>query len=245
MFAATLTAEAAFALPERLNTTLAVVAACRDYYERMKPCWPGLELEAWHWHKPQPAITAPSAIAEAWASPIWGSVPLSGTPGILWVLPNQIRLYACSKLSGFAADHEGCQTPIRQVCRAIARALDTDRVLYLPDSGDWPSEVGDLHDRTFDEALARLTAWQPPVSALGALGYGRAVRSGFHYADGALRRPDGTPVPEQEIMPGRDWISSAGVTRYSDGRMVPAEELARPDLRGGFAYYVDDFHDLA
>jgi len=32
---------------------------------------------------------------------------------------------------------------------------------------------------------------------------------------------------------------------YDGGTVVPAEELARRDLRGGFAYYVDDFHDLA
>jgi len=117
-------------------------------------------------------------------------------------------------------------------------------VLYLPDSGDWPSEVGDLCDTRFDEALARLAAWGPPVSAIGALGYGRAVRSGYHYADGALRRSDGTPLTENEIYSGGNRIYSDGVVRYFDGTLVPAEELARPDLRGGFAYYVDDFLDL-
>lgn len=245
MFAATLTAEAAFALPERLNNTLAVVEACRDYHTRMQPCMPGVELEAWRWHKPRPAITAPSSITEAWASPTWGSVSLEGAPGLLWVYPHQIRLSADSKLGGFATDHEGCQVPIRQVCRAIAYTLETNRVLYLPDSGDWPSEVGDVHDCTFDQALARLAAWGPPVSEIGALGYGHGLRLGFHYADGALRRPDGTPVPEDEIIPGRGWISSGGITRYPDGQLVPAEELGRPHLHGGFVYYIDDFHDLA
>jgi hypothetical protein len=244
IFAARLTAEQAFALPERLNTTLAVVAACRAYYKHAKPYSRGLELERWQWVKFPPAITAPSVIAQAWASPRCGSVQLSGTPGYLQLHPNRVRYTGGPKLSGFAANYEGCQNPIRQVCRAIARALDSDRVIYLPDSGDWPAEVGELRDYSFDESLARLTAWGPPVSVLGALGYGRAVRSGFHYADGALRRADGTVVPQDEIVPGRDWVWSAGVTRYADGRLVPAEELARPDLRGGFAYYVDDFRDL-
>lgn len=244
MFAATLTAEEAFALPERLNTTLPVVAACRAHHQQRRLHSHGRELEVWQWDRFRTAITAPSTIAEVWASPTGGDVWLWGEPGILIVQPNQIRLSVGVKLSGFAADYEGCQTPIRRVCRAMARALDTHRVLYLPDSGDWASGVGDLDRVSFEESLARLTAWGPPVAVIGALGYGRAVRSGFHYADGALRRPDGTAVPEEEIMPGRDWIWSAGVTRYSDGRLVPAEELARPDLRGGFAYYIDDFHDL-
>jgi hypothetical protein len=64
----------------------------------------------------------------------------------------------------------------------------------------------------------------------------------------SLTADEAFALPERlntEIMPGRNWIWSAGVTRYSDGTLVPAEELARPDLRGGFAYYVDDFHDLA
>ena len=117
-------------------------------------------------------------------------------------------------------------------------------MIYLPDSGEWPEGPGDLNDTEFDDALARLTAWGPPVPLIGALGYGRAVRSGYHYADGSLRRPDGTAVPEDEIQPGRYWMYSGGITRYYDGRPVPAEELARPDLRGGFAYFVDDFRDL-
>lgn len=243
IFAATLTAEQAFALPERLNTTLAVVAACRAYYEHLKPSMSSLERETWHWDESRRAITAPSAIAEAWASPA-RVVRLSGTPGGLWVHPNRIRYPAFPKLSGFATDYEGCQTPIRLVCRAIAHALGTDRVLYLPDSGEWPAEVGDLSDSSFDEALARLAAWGPPAAPLGALGYGRAVRAGYRYTDGALRRSDGTPMTTRDLAPGYDWVISGGVTRYADGRLVPAEELARPNLLGGFAYYVDDFHDL-
>jgi hypothetical protein len=245
VFAATVTAEEAVALPARLNRAPAVVAACRAYYAQRKPSMRGLELEEWAWDDHQPAITAPSVIVEAWASPYVGSVWLSGTLGLLCVKPDQIRSRPGPKLSGFAADYEGCQAPIRQVCRALVRELGADRVLYLPDSGDWPSEVGDLYDTPFDEALARLTAWGPPVSAIGALGYGRAVRSGFHYADGALRRADGTPVPEAEIMPGGNRIHAGGIVTYYDGTPVPPEELARPDLRGGFAYYVDDFRDLA
>jgi hypothetical protein len=170
-------------------------------------------------------------------------VGLLGTPGHLWLWPNQITMSG-PRLSSFALDHQGYQTPIRRVCRAIAHALGTDRVLYVPD-GDWPSEVGDLCNTRFDQVLVRLTAWGPPVSTFGALAYGSAVRSGYHYADGALRRADGTAVPENEIIPGRGQWSSGGITYYMDGRRVPPEELARPDLRGGFAYYVDDFRDLA
>ncbi len=245
VFAATVTAEEAFALPARLDSAPAVVAACRAYYAQMKPHLPGLELHGWEWNENWPAVTAPSVIVEAWASPYLGSVPLSGMPGLLFLRPNQISLSPGPKLAGFAADYEGCQEPIRQVCRALARELGTDRVLYLPDSGDWPAEVGDLCDTRFDEALTRLTAWGPPVSAIGALGYGHAVRSGHYYADGALRRPDGTPVPAAEIAPRSNWIYSRGIVTYHDGTLVPAEELTRPDLRGGFAYYIDDFRDLA
>lgn len=246
MFAATVTADEAFTLPARLDSAPAVVAACRDYYEQMQPSKPGLELGSWQWDELWPAVTAPSTIVEAWESPYMGIIPLTGTPGILWLRPNQIKFSPGERLSGFADDDRGCQTPTRQVCRAIARFFGTDRVLYLPDSGPWPAEIGDPEeDVRFDELLARLTAWAPPVTELGALEYGRAVRSGYHYADGALRRPDGTPVPEDQISPGHDWISSGGITHYADGSPVPAEELARPDLRGGFAYYVDDFRDLA
>lgn len=245
VFAATVTAEEAFSLPERLNRAPRVVAACRAYYQRMKPSMPGLEPCAWSWHQSWPMISTPSAIVDAWASPFLGNVMLAGTPGLLSLQPRRITLGSCWPLAGFAADHEGCQAPIRQVCRALADALGTDRVLYLPDSGDWPPELRDLHDPPFDETLARLTAWGPPVSAPGALGYGRAVRSGYHYAGGALRRPDGTPVPEDEIAPHVDWYVSGGIAYYLDGNRVPPEELARRDLRGGFAYYVDDFRDLA
>jgi hypothetical protein len=244
VFAATVTAEEAFALPARLNRAPAVVAACRAYYEYERPRVPGVLRREWAWDRQEPEITAPSVIREAWASPYLGSVWLAGTPGLLWLAPNQITSCIGPRLSGFAADHEGCQEPIRRLCRALVHELGGDRVLYLPDSGDWPSEVGDLHDVKFDEALARLTAWGPPVAAIGALGYGSAVRSGYHYADGALRRPDGTPVPEAEIMPGGNRIYSGGIVTYYDGTLVPPEELARRDLRGGFAYYIDDFRDL-
>jgi hypothetical protein len=244
VFAATVSAEEAFALPERLNSSLPVVAAGRAYYEQMKPYSPGLELHAWRWDDEWQKITAPSAIAEIWEAPIRGSAQLSGTPGLLWIRPTRIELMPGPKLSGFASDYEGCQTPIRRVCRAIAHVLDCDRVLYLPDSGDWPSELVDLEDKRFDEALARLAAWGPPASAIGALEYGGAGRHGYHYADGALRRSDGTPASEDEICPGYHWHISGGITTYPDGRLVPAEELARPHLRGGFVYYVDDFRDL-
>lgn len=244
IFPASLTADEAFALPDRLNTEPPVVAACHAYFEHMKQTWPGLEPRPWHWQGHRPAITAPSMVAEAWRTPHLGEVSLLGTPGFLHVQPHRIR-HSSLNLHAFATDHAGWQAPIRRVCRAIAHVLGTDRVLYLPDSGDWAPGIDDLSRVPFDEVLERLAAWGPPVSAIGALAYGRAVRSGFHYADGALRHPDGTPVSENEIMPGRGWIWSAGVTRYSDGTLVPAEELARPDLRGGFAYYVDDFDDLA
>jgi len=245
VFAATVTAEEAFALPARLNRAPAVVAACRAYYEAMKPIMRGLELKQWTWFEPGPAITAPSAIVESWASRYEGDVSLSGTPGLLNLSPNRISMGAVSRQSGFAADDEGRQGPTRRVCRALAHEFGTDRVLYLPDSGDWPSEVGDLYDTRFDEALARLAAWGPPVSEIGALGYGGAVRNGYHYADGALRRPDGTPLTENEIYSGGNRIHAGGDVRYFDGTLVPPEELARPDLRGGFAYYIDDFRDLA
>lgn len=236
VFAATLTAEEAFALPQRLNGAPAVAAACREQSE------PGAEPEPWKWQRHRPAITSPSAIVEAWAP---GQVPMLGSPGFLYVGSTRIALHPCVKFSGFASDYEGCQAPIRQVCRALAHELGADRVLYLPDSGDWPSELHGLDDVGFDDALARLTAWGPPAAELGALAYARGLRHGYHYADGALRRPDGTPVPKAEIWPGYNWIYSAGITTYHDGTLVPAEELARPTLHGGFAYYVDDFADLA
>jgi hypothetical protein len=242
VFAATVTAEEVFALPARLNSAPAVVAECRAYLQHMEF---HREQHEWYWHDVWPAITDPSMIVEAWASPDRGIAPLLGPPGLLWLGPHQIRFSPGHNLSGFAADYEGCQEPVRRVCRALAHELGADRVLYLPDSGDWPSEVGYLEDTRFEDALARLTAWGPPVSAIGALGYGRAVRSGYHYADGALRRPDGTPLSEAEIAPGANWVHSGGITRYYDGTLVPAEELARPYLRGGFAYYVDDFRALA
>jgi hypothetical protein len=241
LFAATVTAEEAFALPARLDGAQAVAAACRGYRSPDL----GLELSRWEWDKSWPAITTPSVIVEAWASPYLGSVPLSGPAGLLFVRRDQLSLHPGAKLTGFATDYKGCQEPIRRVCRALARELGTDRVLYLPDSGDWPSEVSDLYDTRFDDALAQLTAWGPPVSAIRALAFGRAVRNGYHYADGALRRLDGTPVPDAEIWLNRDWISSGGIARYHDGTLVPSEELARPDLRGGFAYFIDDFRDLA
>ncbi|HSS00834.1 MAG TPA: hypothetical protein VLM79_27440 [Kofleriaceae bacterium] len=244
VFAATLTAEEVFALPARLNSAPAVEAACRAYREQRFPRASGVERERWRWDDLWPAITTPTSILEAWASPTQGCPPLHGPPGLLWLEPHQLRLSPLATLSGFAADYEGCQSPIRRVCWAIARELGVDRVLYLPDSGDWPPEVGDLGDTPFDEARARLAAWAPPVSAIGALGYGRAVRNGYHYADGALRRPDGTALSEAEIMPCRSWITSGGVATYHDGTLVPPEELARTDLRAGFAYYVDDFRDL-
>lgn len=244
VFAAALTAEEAFALPARLDGAPAVAAACRAYYEKMKPRMPGLELRGWAWFDARPAITDPSAIAEAWATPHLGRVRLSGVPGFLCVQRHQIRMSALSKLGWFAVGDPGEQEMIRRVCRAIAHELGTDRVLYLPDSGDWPAEVGDLYGTRFDDVLAQLTAWGPPVSAIGALAYGRAVRSGYHYADGALRRPDGTALLPTEIMPGYNWIHSGGIVTYHDGTHVPPEELARPDLRAGFAYYVDDFGDL-
>jgi hypothetical protein len=246
VFAATVSAEEAFTLPERLNSSLPVVAAGRAYYEQTKPHSPGLELHAWQWDEEWQKITAPSAIAEAWASPIWGPerVLVLGTPGHLSICPTRIELAPGPKLSGFASNYQGCQAPIRRVCRAIAHVLGCDRVLYLPDSGDWPSELVDLEDTQFDEAFARLAAWGPPASAIGALEYGGAGRHGYHYADGALRRLDGTPASQEEISPGHHWNISGGITTYPDGRLVPAEELARPHLRGGFTYYVDDFHDL-
>ncbi len=245
LFAATITAEDAFTLPDRLNRSPLVVAADRAYYHQMKPYSPGLELHAWQWDEIGPTIATPSAIVEAWNSPIPDSATLSGTSGLLWLRSNQIKLGAGPRLSGFADDYQGCQGPIRRLCRAIGHVLGADRVIYLPDSGDWPSEVGDLYDTRFDEVLARLTAWGPPAPAIGALQYGSAARHGYHYADGALRRPDGTPASEDEISPSHHWHRSAGITTYSDGRLVPPEELARPDLRGGFVYYVDDFRDLA
>jgi len=245
VFEAAVTAEEAFALPERLNTALPVVAAGLAFHERAAPQSDDSELHAWRWDETWPRITTPSVIVEAWGSEFLGSVVLSGPPGLLWLRPNQIQLSPLRKLAGFAEDYQGCQLPIRRLCRAIARLFGTERVLYLPDSGDWPSEVGDLYDTRFDDALARLTAWAPPVTEPGALGYGSAVRSGYHYADGALRRADGTPLTEDEIRPGRDRRWSGGIWYYPDGRLVPAEEQARPDLRGGFAYYVDDFRDLA
>jgi len=227
VFAATVTAEQAFALPARLNQAPAVVAASRADCERTQTA-----LEEWAWDKHWPAITAPSGIVEAWASRNVGSVLLSGTPGLLYLQPNRIRLYPGVKLSGFASDHEGCQAPIRRVCRALACELGADRVLYLPDSGDWPSEVGDLGDLQFDEALARLAAWGPPVSAIGALRYGSGLRLGFHYADGALRRPDGSPVPEAEIIPGYGRIWSGGVASRVP---VPHAQPARSRRRTGTA----------
>jgi hypothetical protein len=242
VFAATVTAEEAFALPARLNRAPAVVAACRACEEQERPRGRDLVHEEWAWHGHRPAITAPSGIVEVWRNQ--HSVSLLGAPGFLRLSPNQVRLGASPKLSGFAADYEGCQAPIRQLCRALSRELGADRVLYLPDSGEWPSEVGDLYDTRFDEAVARLTAWGPPASEIGALGHGLAVRSGFHYADGALRRPDGVPASDAEISPG-GWRTSGGIARYYDGTLVPPEELARPNLRGGFAYYIDDFRDLA
>jgi len=245
VFSATVTAEEAFALPARLNHAPAVVAACRALYERVEPRLRGFVRQDWAWDDDEPAITSPSMVVEAWASPHRGSVWLLGPPGLLCIKPDQIRSSPGPKLGGFAADYEGCQAPIRRVCRALVHELGGDRVLYLPDSGDWPSAVGDLDDVRFDAALARLTAWGPPVPSIGALGYGNAVRNGFHHADGALRRPDGTPVSQAEIMPGYNRIHSGGIVTYYDGTPVPPEELARPDLRGGFAYYVDDFHDLA
>jgi hypothetical protein len=242
VLAAKVTAEEAFALPARLNQAQAVVAACRDYHGLRNP---SLEPRGWAWSDSGPAITGPSAIAEAWAlSPYPRNVMLSGGAGLLCLERNRICFLAGQKLAGFAADYEGCQQPIRRVCRALARELGTDRVLYLPDSGGWLSEVGDLDDTRFEDALARLTACGPPVSAIGALRYGAAVRSGYHYANGALRRPDGTPVPAAEISPGDGRILSGGIETYYDGTPVPPEELARPDLRGGFAYYLDDFRDL-
>jgi hypothetical protein len=240
VFAATVTAEEAFALPAKLNSSPAVAAACRACDRRTED--PG--LRRWTWYDRWPAITTPSSIVDAWGNPYLGSVPLSGPPGLLWLRPQQITISPGPKLSGFAADYEGCQADIRRLCRALASELGAARVLYLPDSGDWPAEVGDVGDIPFDEALARLTAWGPPVSPIGALGYGRAVRNGYHYADGALRRADGTPLSETEIIPGQGRIWSGGVATYYDGTLVPPEELARPDLRGGFAYYVDDFCDL-
>ena len=240
MFAATVTAEAAFALPARLNSSPAVMAACTAFARRaVDP-----EGHRWTWYERWPAITAPSSIVDAWATPHLSAVALSGPPGLLWLRPDQIKISPGPRLAGFAADDEGCQLPIRRLCRALARELGADRVMYLPDSGDWPSEVGDLFEVRFDDALARLTAWGPPVSTIGALGYGKAVRSGYPYADGALRRPDGTPLSEAEIHPGGNRIYSGGVVTYYDGTLVPPDELARPDLRGGFAYYIDDFGDL-
>ena len=244
VFAAALTAEEVFALPARLDRAPAVAAACRAYYEQMKPRSPGLELSGWAWFRTRPAITEPSAIVEAWMTRHLGPVLLSGVPGLLHLQRHQIKLSAVARLDGFAAGDEGDQELIRRVCCAIAHELGTDRVLYLPDSGDWPSAVGDLDDTRFDEVLARLTAWGPPVSAIGALAYGRAVRDGYHYADGALRRPAGTALLPPELAPGRGWIHWGAIVTYHDGTRVPPEELARPDLRGGFAYYVDDFRDL-
>lgn len=243
VFAATLTAEQAFALPARLSSSPAVEVACRAYCQ-MPPRASGEALKRWSWDERWPAITAPSSILEAWADPTRGCPPLHGPPGLLWLEPHQVRIAPLVKLSAFAADYEGCQDPIRRVCHAIARELGADRVLYIPDSGDPASGVGDVVDLGFDEAMARLAAWGPPVTVIGALAHGKAVRNGYHYADGALRRPDGTPLSEAEIIPGRGWIHSAGIVTYHDGTLVPPEELARPDLRGGFAYYIDDFRDL-
>lgn len=169
MFAATVTAEEAFALPERLARSPGVLAACRYYDERL-PCRGSRNApDEWTWNEYWPTITSPSVIVEGWLAPYLGSLALSCTPGLLWINPNQITLSAGPKLSGFAMDYEGCQDPIRRVCRALAQELGTDRVLYLPDSGDWPPEVGDTYNTRFDDVLARLTAWGPPVPTIAML----------------------------------------------------------------------------
>src|ERR1700754_790812 len=130
VFATAVSAEEAFALPARLNRAPAVVAACSAYYEQSRTRLPGLVRKEWAWDKHMPEITAPSAIVEAWASPYTGCVWLWGVPGSLLLTPDQIRLSPHGNLSGFASNYEGCQEPIRRVCRAVVRELGADRVLY-------------------------------------------------------------------------------------------------------------------
>jgi hypothetical protein len=61
VFAATVTAEEAFALPGRLNSAPAVVAAHRAYHEHMNPGVRGVELESWHWDSAWPQMVTTSS----------------------------------------------------------------------------------------------------------------------------------------------------------------------------------------
>lgn len=247
VFAATLTAEEAFALPERLNHSLPVVTACRAYHEHEKRFTPGLEYRPWHWDDEfGPPLGSPADIEAGWDAPYVQRLWLRGVES-LWIERTRIAM-RFSKIHAFATDAGGCQAPIRGVCRAVAGALGADRVLYIPDSGEWA--IPNLDQLTFTEACAQLAAWGPPVRALGALGFGTATRNGYVYEDGALRHPDGTALTEDEIYPGLNrsyaWTADGQrIVRDRAGRLLSPEEADRPNLHGGFAYYIDDFRDLA
>ena len=55
--------------------------------------------------------------------------------------------------------------------------------------------------------------------------------------------PDWTPEEDWGEEVGCVYLETSAAITIIDP-LVPPEELARPDLRGGFAYYIDDFRDL-
>jgi hypothetical protein len=162
-----LTPEEAFELPARLARSRAVAAAAEGVYAVMRPRWPGLEpAPVWQWSWPIPAATV---IRDAWAI---GDYPgMQDAAGFtLYVGPRAIEAVHHEKYVGFVEDSDGIQTPIRQLCRAFAAEVGSDRVIYLPDSGYALQALVNLGEGTaFEELESRLRACKPPAPTIRAI----------------------------------------------------------------------------
>ena len=167
-----LSTEQAFALPDRLSSAPPVVAAMSELCTVIRARGPHVAPDRWSWHRRyrqmQDPVTGPARIRDLWATQ--GTAAMEGPGGLLYVGSKLIRWYVGERPGAFAQDAFGIQAPIRRVSRALAHELGSTRAIYLPDSG-LNNPFVDLvtEDVSFEAAVARLAAQQPPEASLASL----------------------------------------------------------------------------
>jgi hypothetical protein len=167
-----LTAEQAFSLPDRLSSAWAVFAATSELRTVLEARGPHVASERWSWYRrfrqSQDLVTGPARVRDLWATE--ATAAMEGPCGLLDVGSKLIRWAVLEKLAAFAEDDFGIQAPIRRVSRALAHELGSARAIYLPDSGRTNRFVDLVCEGvSFDAAVARLTAQQPPEADVATL----------------------------------------------------------------------------
>ncbi|HXU07093.1 MAG TPA: hypothetical protein VN903_39340, partial [Polyangia bacterium] len=134
-----------------------------------KPRWPNLEPVVWAWRA---GIESAAVIQAAWDR--HETPDLENAAGFtLYVGRRAISAWHLEKIAGFVDDTAGFQTPLRRLCRAIAREVGGDRAIYMPDSAYPLSAVGynAIHDgAAFDEIVRQLQQdFKPPAPTIRAI----------------------------------------------------------------------------